>query len=287
MSIGSENGVVRFDASRSLPWLLILFAGSGCSALIYEIVWFQLLQLAIGSTSVSLGVLLATFMGGLCIGSLALPRVRALKHEHPLRVYAALEFGIALCGILVLFALPFINRVYVAGAEHGLPGMLLRGLIAADLPAAADDSDGRIAAGHRARHRVHAARRFLVELAVRRQSRPAPSSARCSPASTCCASTTWPRPLTSPRPSTSPSPPSASHWPGSRRLAKATASAGDIRRSRSPTTAEDPSMHWLDLHRHRAFRRDRAGRAGRLDAADGHAAWLDDLRVSPSSWRYS
>jgi spermidine synthase len=127
----SENAVVRFDASRSLPWLLILFAGSGCSALIYEIVWFQLLQLAIGSTSVSLGVLLATFMGGLCIGSLALPRVRALKHEHPLRVYAALEFGIAVCGILVLFALPFINRVYIAGAESGLPGMLLRGLIAA------------------------------------------------------------------------------------------------------------------------------------------------------------
>src|SRR3990172_13304130 len=56
----------KFDASRSLPWLLLLFAGSGCSALIYEIVWFQLLQLAIGSTTVSLGVLLATFMGGLC-----------------------------------------------------------------------------------------------------------------------------------------------------------------------------------------------------------------------------
>jgi spermidine synthase len=114
-----------------LPWLLLLFAGSGCSALIYEIVWFQLLQLAIGSTTVSLGVLLATFMGGLCLGSIALPRVKALKEQHPLRVYAALEFGIAICGILVLFGLPFINRVYIAGAEHGLPGMLLRGFIAA------------------------------------------------------------------------------------------------------------------------------------------------------------
>ena len=27
----------------SLPWLLVLLAGSGCAALIYEIVWFQLL----------------------------------------------------------------------------------------------------------------------------------------------------------------------------------------------------------------------------------------------------
>ena len=67
----------NFDASRTLPWLLILFAGSGCSALIYEIVWYQLLQLVIGSTTVSLGVLLATFMGGLCIGSLLLPRYLA------------------------------------------------------------------------------------------------------------------------------------------------------------------------------------------------------------------
>ena len=40
-----------FDASRFFPVLLILFAGSGCSALIYEIVWYQLLQLAIGSTA--------------------------------------------------------------------------------------------------------------------------------------------------------------------------------------------------------------------------------------------
>jgi len=59
---------------RFHPLLLLLFAGSGCSALIYEIVWYQLLQLVIGSTAVSLGVLLATFMGGLCLGSLLLPR---------------------------------------------------------------------------------------------------------------------------------------------------------------------------------------------------------------------
>jgi len=99
--------------------------------LIYEVVWYQLLQLAIGSTAVSMGVLLATFMGGLCIGSLALPRLRALRARHPLKVYAWLETGIALFGLLVLVALPAINRVYVAGLARGLPGMLLRGLLAA------------------------------------------------------------------------------------------------------------------------------------------------------------
>lgn len=52
-----------------LPPMLLLFVGSGCAALIYEVVWFQLLQLVIGSSAVSLGVLLGTFMGGMCLGS--------------------------------------------------------------------------------------------------------------------------------------------------------------------------------------------------------------------------
>src|SRR5437868_3132589 len=86
---------------RHLPLLLLLFVGSGCSALIYEIVWFQLLQLVIGSTAVSLGVLLGTFMGGMCLGSLALPRVISAR-QHPLRVYALLELGIGVIGIIVL-----------------------------------------------------------------------------------------------------------------------------------------------------------------------------------------
>jgi spermidine synthase len=123
----SDAGASR----RFLPLLLLLFAGSGCSALIYEIVWYQLLQLVVGSTAVSLGVLLATFMGGLCLGSLALPRIRSLTGRHPLRVYALVEMGIGICGILVLFGMPLVDRVYVAAVGHGLPAMLLRAVVAA------------------------------------------------------------------------------------------------------------------------------------------------------------
>ena len=78
---------------RYRPLLLALFVGSGCAALIYEIVWFQLLQMVTGSSAVFLGVLLGTFMGGMCVGSLALARVISARH-HPLRVYAMLELGI-------------------------------------------------------------------------------------------------------------------------------------------------------------------------------------------------
>src|ERR1700748_3326856 len=103
---------------RFLPLLLVLFFGSGCSALIYEIVWFQLLQLVIGSSAISLAVLLGTFMGGMCLGSLVLPRVIG-QGRHPLRVYALLELGIGIFGILVLFGIPLIDQLYAATNVHG------------------------------------------------------------------------------------------------------------------------------------------------------------------------
>jgi spermidine synthase len=114
---------------RGLPWLLVLLAGSGCAALIYEIVWFQLLQLVIGSSAISLGLLLAAYMGGLCLGSAFLPRLVS-RRRHPLRVYALLELGIGAFGILALFGVPLVGRIYIAGASEGMAGFLLRGLVA-------------------------------------------------------------------------------------------------------------------------------------------------------------
>jgi spermidine synthase len=115
---------------QHLPALLLLFVGSGCAALIYEIVWFQLLSLIVGSSAISMGVLLATFMGGMCIGSLALPRI-VPSREHPLRVYALLELGIGLLGLIVLFVLPYIGGLYTAIGGSGIGGLLFRGLLCA------------------------------------------------------------------------------------------------------------------------------------------------------------
>ncbi len=114
-------------AGRLLPALLILFAASGCAALIYEIVWFQLLQLVIGSNAMSLAVLLGTWMGGMCIGSLLLPRLIPAS-QNPLRIYAFLELATGVCGILVLFGLPLLQNVYVAGVTRGLPNAALRAI---------------------------------------------------------------------------------------------------------------------------------------------------------------
>src|SRR5579871_3570909 len=113
-----------------LPILFLLFVGSGCAALIYEIVWFQLLQLAIGSSAVSLGVLLGTYMGGMCLGSLGLSRFVSSR-QHPLRVYAKIELGIGAFAILVLLVIPYLDRLYAAIATHGMQGIALRAVFAA------------------------------------------------------------------------------------------------------------------------------------------------------------
>jgi len=103
--------------------LLLLSFGSGVAALIYEIVWFQLLELVIGSTAVALGILLATFMGGMCLGSLILRRLN----------YALIELAIGVLGIIVLLLMPLVHGVYAAAACL-LPPTLLMG---ATLPALA------------------------------------------------------------------------------------------------------------------------------------------------------
>lgn len=117
------------DANRKfLPVLIMLFAGSGCAALIYEIVWFQMLQLIIGSSAISLGILLGTFMGGMCVGSVMLSRIISTRY-HPLKVYALLELGIGIIGLILLFVLPLIGAFYIGMATDGFGGHFLRGIV--------------------------------------------------------------------------------------------------------------------------------------------------------------
>lgn len=127
-----------------LPCGVLLAFGSGVAALIYEVVWFQILELVIGSTALSLGILLATFMGGMSLGSWLFPR--AFRDGHrPLRAYALIELGIGMCGLTLIHVIPLACGVHASGlvaAACLLPPTLLMG---ATLPAlsrvahAADD----------------------------------------------------------------------------------------------------------------------------------------------------
>jgi spermidine synthase len=96
--------------------------------LIYEVVWFQLLELVIGSSAVSIGVLLGTFMGGMCLGSLLLPRsIPTRPSASPVRV---LELGIGVIGLMrAVCDAARRRRLYRLG-RHGHRRLLLRGVVA-------------------------------------------------------------------------------------------------------------------------------------------------------------
>src|SRR5207245_551621 len=76
------------------------------------------------------GALLGTFMGGMCLGSLLLPK-KISPSRHPLRVYAFIELGIGALGLIVLFAIPLVDKIYAAIAGAGLSGVAPRAVIAA------------------------------------------------------------------------------------------------------------------------------------------------------------
>ncbi len=81
-------------------------------------------------------MLLASFMGGMCAGSILFPRVLP-PSTHPLRSYALIEAGIGVFAVGVLWVAPMVNNP-AAAAVCLLPPTLLMG---ATLPALARPSD--------------------------------------------------------------------------------------------------------------------------------------------------
>ena len=74
-------------------------------------------------------MLRGTFMGGLCLGSLLLPRWLSSK-RNPFAWYALLELFIGTYGVLLLALLPMVGRVY-SGWLGGAGGFVTRGIAAA------------------------------------------------------------------------------------------------------------------------------------------------------------
>src|SRR5688572_23715835 len=94
----------------------------------YEMVWFHLVQLVVGASSISVAVLLCSFMGGMALGSWLLPRL-APANADPLRVIAGLEAGIAAFGVLIPLALPYVQQAYLSIVGYGFGAVLLRAAV--------------------------------------------------------------------------------------------------------------------------------------------------------------
>ncbi len=80
--------------------VLVFFFISGCSGLIYEIVWTRLLRHVMGNTVSSMTTVLCAFMGGLALGSYLAGRIID-RRGNPLLLYAVLEGMIGLYCLLL------------------------------------------------------------------------------------------------------------------------------------------------------------------------------------------
>ena len=97
-------------------WVFLFFFISGATGLIYEVVWTRLLTLVLGNTHYSVSTVLATFMGGLALGSFFGGRLID-RGGRPLLIYALLEGAIGIyCFLIPHFidaSLPLFQWIYL------------------------------------------------------------------------------------------------------------------------------------------------------------------------------
>ncbi|MEN6627615.1 MAG: fused MFS/spermidine synthase [Candidatus Sumerlaeia bacterium] len=104
---------MAYDSSRSTTNGAIflrllaypLFLASGAAGLIYEVVWNRVLLNTFGAGLYAVTAVVAAFMAGLALGAWLLGSLGD-RIGRPLRLYGALELGVALCGGAAPFILP-------------------------------------------------------------------------------------------------------------------------------------------------------------------------------------
>jgi spermidine synthase len=105
-----------------LALLCVLFFFSGCCALIYQVMWLRMLALVFGVTVYAASTVLASFMGGLAIGSFAAGRV-AGRLRRPLAVFGAIEVAIGLSALATPLLLTVVKGIWVT-VQPSLPASL-------------------------------------------------------------------------------------------------------------------------------------------------------------------
>jgi len=106
--------------------LIALVFASGVAGLIYQVLWMKQLGLLFGSTSQAAAATLAAFFAGLGAGSWWWGK-RVSKVTRPLRLYAWLEFGIAISALTYFGVLKLFHAIYPSlyGSVTGTVWMLV------------------------------------------------------------------------------------------------------------------------------------------------------------------
>ncbi len=96
------------------------FVLSGVAGLLYQTIWSRQYSLVLGTSEAAVSVVLAVYMLGLALGAALVPRWMHGPGTRPLRLFALLELGIAVCALAIPPLLALVGDGYVAVAG-GLP----------------------------------------------------------------------------------------------------------------------------------------------------------------------
>lgn len=96
---------------RTDLWPALLLISSGIAALIFQVIWIKQLTLIVGVDVFAVTTGVSAFFAGLALGGLFLGRL-ADRMPRPLRLYAALEAGVAVTGALTTLALAHTARLF-------------------------------------------------------------------------------------------------------------------------------------------------------------------------------
>jgi spermidine synthase len=106
-----------------LPTLSALFFLSGICALIYQVMWLRMLSLLFGVTVYAASTVLASFMGGLAIGSFAAGRF-AGRLRRPLTAFGLLEIGIGASALATPALLDAVRTLWIP-LQPSLPSSIV------------------------------------------------------------------------------------------------------------------------------------------------------------------
>ncbi len=127
------KGKSKYDRTQVKPAteqsggvIVLLVFASGFAGLIYQVLWMKQLGLLFGNTSHAAAATLAAFFAGLGAGSWWWGK-RVSTAERPLRLYAWLEFGIAISALTYFVVLKIFHAIYPAlyGSISGTHWMLM------------------------------------------------------------------------------------------------------------------------------------------------------------------
>jgi spermidine synthase len=92
-------------------WRGLLLLASGTAALIFQVLWIKQLSLIVGVDVYAVTTGVSAFFAGLALGGLLIGRL-VDRVQRPLRLYSALEIGVALIGVAATIALAHTAPVF-------------------------------------------------------------------------------------------------------------------------------------------------------------------------------